>query len=631
MRSFLSQLLVVALAMAFLTGVAVQAMDRSKVPDQDKWDLTDLYANDAAWETAKKNLEKKIPEIEQYKGKLSSSPQELLGGLDFLFNLQKEFSRLASYASMKSDLNMRNSTALEMRQSLAPLGAEFGAKTAWVDPEILKIPASTIDAFYKKEPKLKIYKPVIDDVLRMKAHTLSPDEEKIVADAGLMSGTPGSVYSVFSDADIPRATVTLSDGQTVTLDAAAYTKYRAVQNRWDRENVFQAFFGNLNQFRGTFGSLLNGEVKKDLFYAKAKNYKDCLSSALDGPDIPTAVYTNLLKNVHKNLPTLWRYLKLRKRIMGLDQLRYSDLYAPIVKEVDRKYTADEAREMVLKALAPLGQDYVDVLKNGYAHRWVDFFPSPGKHSGAYSNGSAYDVHPYMLLNFNGSYEDVSTLAHESGHTMHSYYSNKNQPYPTSDYTIFVAEVASTCNENLLMNYALNHTNDDAMKLYLLGTYVDNLRTTLFRQAQFAEFELKIHQMVENGQALTGDNLNKVYAGIINKYYGVDQGITEINPACYAEWAYIPHFYYDFYVYSYATSITASTAISQMIIDGKPGEVKDYRKFLTLGDSMPPVDELKVAGVDMTTDQPFNVTMKAMNKAMDEMEAILDKMDAQKKK
>ncbi len=631
MRSFLSHILIVCLAMVFLTGVAVQAMDRSKIPDQDKWDLTDLYANDAAWEAAKQNLEKKIPQIEQYKGKLGTSAKDMLDGLDFLFGLKKDFARIASYASMKSDLNVRNSAALEMRQSLAPLGAEFGAKTAWVDPEILGIPAAKIDSFYKQEPRLKIYKPVIDDVLRMKAHTMTPGEEKIIADAGLMSGTPESVYSVFSDADIPRATVTLSDGETVTLDAAAYTKYRAVQNRWDRENVFQAFFSNLNQYRGTLGSLLNGEVKKDLFYAKARNYKDCLSSALDGPNIPTAVYNNLLDNVHKNLPTLWRYLKLRKRIMGLDQLRYSDLYAPIVKEVDKKYTADEAREMVLKALAPLGQDYVDVLKNGYAHRWVDFFPSSGKHSGAYSEGAAYDVHPYMLLNFNGSYEDVSTLAHESGHTMQSYYSNKTQPYCTSDYTIFVAEVASTCNENLLMNYALNHTKDDAMKLYLLGTYVDGIRTTLFRQAQFAEFELKIHQMVENGQALTGDNLNKVYAGILHKYYGVDQGITEINPACYAEWAYIPHFYYDFYVYSYATSITASTAISQMIIDGKPGEVKDYRTFLALGDSMPPVDELKVAGVDMTTDQPFTVTMKAMNKAMDEMESILDRMDAKKKK
>ena len=630
MKCTVTSLLAAAVASLFLAGAPVQAMDRSKIPDQDKWDLSDVYPTDAAWESAKKDLEKRLPEVDRYKGKLGSSPKELLGCMNLLFDLKKEFSRLATYASQKSDLDVRDAHAMEMRQSLDPLGAEFGARTAWVDPEILEIPSAKIEAFLKEEPGLAIYKPVIEDIVRLKPHTLSPAEEKIMADASLVSGTPDSIFSVFSDADNPRATVTLSDGETVKLDASAYTKYRAVPNRWDRESVFQAFFGNLDQFKGTYGALLNGEVDKDLFFAKARNYKDCLSSALDGPNIPTVVYTNLLRNVHKNLPTLWRYLKLRQRIMGLDQLRYSDLYAPIIKEVDEKYTADQAKDLVLKAVAPLGQDYVDVLKNGYAHRWVDFYPSPGKHSGAYSNGAAYDVHPFMLLNFNGSYEDVSTLAHESGHTMHSYYSNKTQPFATSDYTIFVAEVASTCNENLLMDYMLKHTDSDAMKLFLLGSYVDNIRQTLFRQAQFAEFELKIHQMVESGQPLTGENLNKAYAGIINEYYGVPQGITEINPVCYSEWAFIPHFYYNFYVYSYATSITASTAISQMIMEGKPDAVKDYRKFLTLGSSLPPVEELKVAGVDMTTDVPFDITMKAMNRAMDQMEAILNKMDAQKK-
>ncbi len=622
---------IVAVIVLGTAGAAAHGMDRAKIPLRYQWDLTAVYPNNAAWKQAKKNLEKRFNEMDQYKGKLAQSPRELKNCLDLYFSLSKEFDRLATYASQKSDLDIRNSKAMEMRQGLGPMGSEFGAKTSWMDPEILKIPKARIKVFLRKEPGLKMYKPVLDDILRMKAHTLSPAQEKIVAEAGLMAGTPESIYGVFSDADIPRATVTLSNGKEVRLDAQAYTKYRALQNRWDREKVFQAFFGNLMKFRGTLGATLNGEVNKDLFYAKARNYDgNCLASALDASNVPTSVYTNLIKNVHENLPTLWRYLKLRKRIMGLDQLRYSDLYAPIVKRVNKKYTYEEAKTLVLKALSPLGADYVRILDNGYNHRWVDVYPTPGKHSGAYSNGAAYDIHPFILMNFNGSYEDVSTLAHESGHTMHSYFSNHNQPYATSNYTIFVAEVASTTNENLLMHYVLKHTKDDAMKLFLLGSYVDNLRQTLFRQAQFAEFELKIHQMVRNGQALTGDNLDKTYANIINKYYGVDKGITVINPVCYAEWAYIPHFYYNFYVYTYATSITASTAIANMIEEGKPGEVQKYRKFLTLGDSMPPVDELKVAGVDMTTSQPFKETMKSMNKAMDQMVVILNRMDAEKK-
>jgi len=621
----------IAVFLAASTGLALSARNRDKIKDAYKWDLTTLYPSDAAWEEAKVSLEKRFSEMDKYKGKLAESPAELKACLDDYFELSKEFGRLASYASQKSDLDMRNAKAREMRQGLGPMGAEFGARVSWMDPEILQIPKEKIAAFLKKEPGLMKYKPVIDDILRMKAHTLKPDQEKIVAQAGLMASAPESIYGVFSDAEIPRATVTLSNGKKVRLDAQAYTKYRASQNRWDREKVFDAFFGNLNEFRGTLGATLNAEVKKDLFYAKVKNYDgDCLASALDPTNVPASVYTNLIKNVHKNLPTLWRYLKLRKRIMKLDQLRYSDLYAPILKKVDKQYTYEEAKALVLKALKPLGDDYIKILNDGYNSRWVDVYPTPGKHSGAYSNGAAYDVHPFIILNFNGSYDDVSTLAHESGHTMHSYFSNHTQPYATCDYTIFVAEVASTTNENLLIHYVLKHTDDDAVKLSLLGEYVNNLRLTLFRQAQFAEFELKIHQMAEKGQALTGDNLNEVYAGILKKYYGVDKGITEINPVCYSEWAYIPHFYYNFYVYTYATSITASTAIANMIEEGKPGEVQKYRKFLTLGDSRPPVDELKVAGVDMTTDQPFNETMKSMNEAMDQMEEILDRMDAAKK-
>ncbi len=605
--------------------VQAWAVDPAKVPARYKWDLTVIYPSDAAWKQAKAALETKSDGLEKYKGTLGSSAKQLKAGLDFIFSLQEDLARLGAYAMQKSDLNVGDAGAMEMRQAMGPLGAEISAKMAWVNPEILLIPDEKIAAFLKEEPGLGVYKPVLDDILRMKPHTLTPYGEKLMADASLTSDTPEMIYTLFSDAEIPRASVVLSNGETVKLDAAAYTNYRGSSNRWDREHVFSAFFGNLDQFRGTFGAMLNGECKKDWFNAKARGYKSCLASALDAPNIPAEVYTNLLKNVHKNLPTLYRYLKLRQRMMNLPDLRYSDLYASVVKEVDATYTPEQAMDLVLKALAPLGEDYVSTLKAGYADRWVDLYPYDGKHSGAYSNSAAYGVHPFMLLNFNGTYEDVSTLAHESGHSMHSYYSNKTQPFATCDYTTFVAEVASTFNENLLNHYMLEHTNDDAMKLFLLGSYVDNIRQTLFRQAQFAEFELKIHEMTEKGEPLTGDKLNEVYKGILDDYYGVKQGVTVIDPVCDSEWAYIPHFYYNFYVFTYATSITASTALSQMVIEGKPGAVEHYRKFLTLGDSMPPIDELKVAGVDMTTDAPFDATMKAMNGAMDQMEAILDKM------
>ncbi len=615
--------LMVLLCLSAAVAIA-EDLDRSKIPDSEKWNFTDLYPNDAAWTAAKEKLVGRIDEVLVYRNKLGESAEEFLACLALISDLNKSFGRLRSYASMLSDLDVRNSENMGRVQSLAPMMAEFGAKLAWVDPEILTIPKERIESFYKDLPELEKYRPVIEDTVRMKPHTLSPDEEKILASANLMAGNAQSVYGIFSNADMPRATITLTDGETVRLDAAAYTYYRAVPDRWDREHVFQAFFGNLTEFRGTFGAMLNGEVKKNLFYTRVRNYEDCLSAALNGPNIPTSVYHNLIRNVNKNLPTLWRYLKLRQRIMGLDNLRYSDLYASIIKDVDLEFTVDEAKDLVLKAVAPLGDDYVEILGKGLESRWVDWHPTPGKRSGAYSNGSAYDVHPYVLLNFTGTYEEVSTLAHEVGHSMPSYFSNKNQPYPTCRYTIFVAEVASTCNEHLLMDFMLKNTDNDDVKLFLLGSYIDNIRQTLFRQTQFAEFELKIHQMVEQGDALTGDALSRVYAEIINQYYGVEEGITEINPTCYVEWAYIPHFYYNFYVYSYSTSITASTAISRMILEGKPGAVENYRKFLALGNSMPPVEELKVAGVDMTTDAPFTVAMRAMNKAMDEMEAILDR-------
>lgn len=618
-------------AALFLTAVCASAVDPAKVPERQKWDLTILYPSDSAWATSKQALEKRSAQLAPLQGTLGRSPKDLKKALDLVWDIRREVARLFCYASQKSNLDANDAKAMEMRQSLSALASEIDTKSSWLEPELLKISPAKLDGFFKAEPGLAAYKPVVKEIVRKRAHILSPKEEKILADAGLLSDAAESVYTVFADAEIPRPTVTLSDGKVVRLDASAYTQYRGAANPWDRERVFDTFFSSLGEYKGTFGALLNAQVKRDYFQAKARGYDSCLASALDRPGVPVAVYENLIRNVHKNLPYLHRYLKLRQRMMGLPQLRYSDLYASVVKEVPRSYTAEEAIDLTLKAVSPLGPDYVRTLEKGFlSDRWVDFYTYPGKHSGAYSDGSGYDTHPFILMNFNGTWEDVSTLAHEAGHAMHSYYSNKTQPFATSDHAIFVAEVTSTFNEALLTDYALKNAKDDATRLFLLGSYVDGIRQTLFRQTQFAEFELETHRAAEKGKALTGEKLNGMYKKIIDEYYGVDKGITQINPVCYNEWAYIPHFYYNFYVFSYSTSLTASTALSQMVIEGRPGAVEKYKKFLSMGSSLPPVEELKLAGVDMTTDEPFDITMRAMGKAMDQMEAIVAKMESEKK-
>ena len=408
------------------------------------------------------------------------------------------------------------------------------------------------------------------------------------------------------------------------LTKAGYSRYRAVPNRSDRLAVFNAFWGAFNKFKGTFGTDLYAEVKKDMFYARARNYESSLQSALDKNNIPTEVYTNLIKNVTDNLDSFYRYLELKKRMLGVETLEYSDIYAPVVKGIDLHYTYDEAKKLVLDALAPLGPDYCRVVEDAFKERWIDVYPSPGKRSGAYSNGEAYDVHPYILLNYNGQYEDVSTLAHELGHTMQSYYSNKTQPYPTADYPIFVAEVASTFNETLLIDKMLEQIKDDDTRLSLLMNYLDGIKGTVFRQTQFAEFELRMHEMAESGEPLTGDVLTKLYGDILKKYYGNDKGICHIDDLYTVEWAYIPHFYYDFYVYQYATSFTASTALAEKVLAKEKDAVKDYIDFLSAGGSEYPIELLKKAGVDMTTAEPFKKTMAAMNRTMDNIEAILAK-------
>jgi len=618
-----------ALALAaLLTALSSLALatERSEVPVQLTWDLSALYPSEAAWSTAREDLAGRIPRIAAYQGHLGAAPESLYAALSTLMDIQRGLSQLRTYASQLNDEDQRVSKHLEMREAADRLFVQFGSAAAYIRPEVLAVGGSKVRAFIAAEPRLKDYKPFLENILRYEKHTLSAAEEKVAAQAGRMAGAGSTIRDLFNNAELPWPTIKLSTGEDVRLDDAAYTKYRQAASRADRESVFRAFWSAHQQFQGTYGAALNSQVQAHIFDRDVHKYSSCLENALFGDNIPPKVYTQLLDDVHANLPTLHRYLKLRQRMMGLKELRYEDLYAPIVSEVKMSFTPDEAMKVTLEALAPLGKAYVDTLRKGFASRWIDWLPSTGKASGAYSTG-AYGVHPYQLQNFTGLYDEVGTLAHESGHSMHTYLADTHQPYVNHDYATFVAEVASTLNENLLFHYMLDRTKDKPARLYVLGSYLDNLRGTLFRQTMFAEFELKMHEMAEKDETLSGENLTQLYQGIVRSYYGHDQGVCKVDSLYSVEWSYIPHFYYDFYVYQYATSIVASTALANGIREeaagGKGTKKRDaYLAMLSSGSSKYPIDLLKDAGVDMTTSAPFQAAMKEMNSVIDEIEKLM---------
>lgn len=599
--------------------------DRTKIPEEYKWRLEDIYPTDSAWRESKSALVDTLPSISRFRGKLASSPGTLFECLDTVSELSKQFVRLYCYTSMRSDLDTRDSLYAGMEQEISQVGSEFSSVSSFIQPEIIaEFTPEKIEDFMKREPRLGDYRHELFDLMRRKEHTGTEGEERILAESGLMADGPSSVYNTFADADFPFPEMTLTGGTTLKLDKPSFALQRASLNREDRKQAFELFFGKIHEFRRTFGAQLAAQIKKDLFYMKARRYSSCLEKALDGGNIPTDVYRSLIAGVNENLPTFHRYLSLRKRILGVDELHYYDLYCPLVPDIDLKYGYEEAAGLILESLEPLGEEYCTVARRALSDRWVDVYPNDGKRSGAYSNGGVYDVHPYMLLNFNGKYDDMSTLAHELGHTMHSYLSNTHQPYPTAHYSIFVAEVASTFNEALLMDYMLKHAPNADIRLSLLGNELDAIRGTVFRQTQFSEFELMIHERVEKGEPLTGDGLNEMYQTLTRKYYGHDSGVCVVDDVMQTEWAYIPHFYYNFYVYQYATSYTASVDLSGKILAGDVDTRRRYLELLSSGGSDYPVNLLKRAGVDLTTRDPFERTMEKMNRIMDEMEEIMER-------
>jgi len=606
----------------FMNGDLAQERDRAKIPAKYKWNLADMYANEVAWRESRDGLAAKIPEFARFQGKLMSSAGALTGALEMMFVFDRELSRLSAYAWLLADEDTRDGRHQGMRQEIEQLRSVFQSHTAFIAPEILQGGKPIVEQFIVAEPRLKIYQLYLKEILRRKPHTLSENEEKILADAAPLASGPSNVYTILTNADFPYPAILLSDGRSVRLDQAAYIYLRTLPERADREKVMSSFFQSLGAFSRTFGATLNGELQKVLFFAKTRKYPSALEMVLDDLNIPVAVYTGLIEGVRRNLPALHRYLRLRKRMLGVDRLHYFDLYAPLVASVNVEYTPQEAQRNVLAAFAPLGPDYTSTIRRAFDERWIDLLPNNGKRSGAYSTHGPYDVHPYVLMNFNSKYADVSVLAHELGHTMHSYLSNKTQPYPLASYPSFVAEVASTFNESLLVDYMLKNSGAPDVRLSLLGNYIENVKGTVFRATQFAEFELRIHELTQKGEPIVGDTLSALYLDITKKYYGQDEGLCIVDDYVAHEWSLVPHFYSEFYMFQYATSFTASEALAARVKSGDAAATKRYLAFLNAGGSKYPIELLKDAGVDVTTGGPLELTIGAMNQAMDEMERLL---------
>ena len=602
-------------AMAALVAFAAHAETT-----EDRWNLADLYATTADWDADAVKVREQLVEIGRCKGQLGTSVARFKACMVLINDTQKRYARMGVYAGETNAQDTGENAGVELRQKAQVLGAQFGQATSFLSPEVLALGPKKIDGFLAQDKSLAIYRHDLDNILRMAPHTLDAKGEALIAQYGLTRDIAQSSYTTLANADMPWPTVTLSDGTVATLDQAGYTKYRGVQNRDDRKKVMDAFFAQMKVYERTFGTTLYGQLKLDSVGAKVRAYPDVITRALDRGAVPVAVYDTLIAQANAHLDTLHRYFRLRAKLLGVTDMHYYDIYPPLVKE-DKPFTLEEAKRLTLEAVAPLGPDYVAAMKQGFDNRWMDAYPRPRKTSGAHMAGAAYDVHPYVLMNFNGDYESVSTLAHEWGHALHSVQANKAQPYNAAGYPIFTAEIASTFNEALLLQYMLKIAKTDDERLLYLGSALENLRGTFFRQAMFAEFERDIHAKVDAGQGLSGAALTKMYGDILRRYHGEAQGVVKIDDVDTIEWAYIPHFYNAFYVFQYATSTAASSLFADSVIANEPGAKERYLGLLRAGGSDYPYDLVKKAGVDLASPSPYQSIVARMDRIMDEIEAI----------
>ena len=581
------------------------------------WALEDIYPSDEAWETAYAEAQNFSRQISAFRGRLGSSARTLLEFLQLGETISVAFDSLYGYAQRRSDEDTAVSKYQGMSSKAISLMVAVDAAGSFETPELLAIPDEKLEQFYQELPALTVYRTYLDNLRRKRAHILSDAEEKLLAAAGEISQSPDTIYSMFADADLKFPPAVDSAGNEHELTHGSYIPLMHSTDRVLRKSAFQSLYSMYGKFRNTAAAILTAQVKQLKFHADARRYPSTLHMSLDSSNVPTEVYTNLIQAVHDNMQPMYRYVALRKKLLGVDELHMYDLYTPIVADADEKIPYEQAKETVLRALAPMGEDYLNILREGFDNRWIDVYENVGKCSGAYSAGLR--VHPYVLLNYTDTLDSMFTLAHEMGHAIHSYLSNKNQPVIYSDYVIFVAEVASTCNEALLMQYLLNNTTDPRKRAYLINYFLEQFRTTLYRQTMFAEFELEINRRNEAGESLTAEVYNQIYHDLNVRYFG--DGIV-IDPEIDLEWARIPHFYYDYYVYQYATGYAAAIALSRRILrEGEPA-VRDYLEFLSGGCSKDPISLLRGAGVDMATTQPITEALRLFDELIDEMEQLL---------
>ena len=598
--------------------MAKELISREQVKIEDTWNLNDLYKNDDDWEGDIALINEKVALIKDYEGKVCQSASSLLTVLENAAVASEKLEKAYSYAARLFDQDQGNTKHQGMNARMFSLMAGIGSELAFIDPEILACDEKKLEQFYKDEPGLELYRKQIHEIQRLKAHTLSAEMEKVVALTAEMSNTPGEVYEAFTNVDITFPTIKDESCEDVVITNGRFVPLLMSSNRQVREDAFHAYYGRMKEFINTFAASYNGEVKQRIFHSRVRNYSSNLEAAVDGNNVSPEVYENLVSTVNANLDKLHDYVSLRKKCLGVDELHMYDIYTPMISDVAKSVSYKEAQETILKALAVLGEDYVALLKEGFSNRWIDVYENKGKRGGAYS-ATAYGCHPYMLLNYNDTFDDMFTVAHEMGHSMHSHYSNSAQPYIYSNYKIFVAEVASTCNEILLLEYLLKNCDDKKERAYLLNHYLDSFKGTVYRQTQFAEFEKITNEMVENGESLNAENLSSLYKDINERYYGPDM-ISDDEIAY--EWARIPHFYYNFYVYQYATSFCAAVAITDMILTEGDEAVARYKKFLSSGCTDAPVELLKIAGVDLTTPAPIEAALRKMGEIVEELAELV---------
>ncbi|MDF2910387.1 MAG: pepF [Sporolactobacillus laevolacticus] len=591
---------------------------REDIPVEETWNLEAIYPNVEAWESAFQKVKDLIAEAEQFKGKIGESADTLYALLQKQDEITELLYKVYVYAHMKNDENTADATFQALHDRAGNLAAVAGSKLAFVVPEILAIDPETLKVFLESNKDLQLYRRALDEITRTRPHVLDSEKEALLAAAGEVTDASSTTFGMLNNADLKFPTIKGEDGNDIEITHGRYGTLMESENRQVRKDTFEGIYKTYGAFKNTLASTLSGQIKRDTFYAQARHYKSAREAALFSNDIPEAVYDNLIKTIHDNLPLMYRYVAMRKKALGVDELHMYDLYAPLVPNAKIEVTYGEAKEIVLKALAPLGEDYLDVIKDGFEKRWIDVRETQNKRSGAYSGGS-YGTMPYVLLNWQDNVNGVFTLAHELGHSMHSYYSRTCQPYPYSDYSIFVAEVASTCNEALLNHYLLENTDDKKKKLYLLNNQLEGFKGTVFRQTMFAEFEHIIHEKARAGEALTADFLTRTYYDLNKTYFGPDIVVDE---EIGLEWARIPHFYYNYYVYQYATGYSAASALSSQILQEGAQAVERYKNYLKSGSSDSPIEVLKKAGVDMADPKPVQQAMDVFGKVLDETEKLL---------